>query len=157
MATGDRETRRNSRPLRSDGFLRDLDDDLLSFAKYGVDSRRCRTPIAPSSAASSTSTRAGFAVRLAGLEDTLEIITHVEKRGFFQADVDKRRLHTREDSTDPTLDDVTDDTLVTFALDMKFRELSVFDQRNSGFPEFCVDHDFIAHFSACLATRTIDL
>jgi len=156
MAAGNREARGNASALRSDRLFRDLDDDLFSLLKNRVDARRSGSSIS-ASAVSPSPTAARFALGLTGFENALEIVADVEKGGLLQADVDKGRLHAGKNTADPALHYVADDTLVSLALDMEFGELAVLNERDTGFPAFRINHNFVAHRSACPAVRPVCL
>jgi hypothetical protein len=150
MTTGDRDARGDARALGTDRFLGDLDDDFLALVEDRIDPRRRRPATTSAAVATSAATRLAFGVT--GFESALEVVTHVEKGCFLQADVDESGLHAGEHAHDASLDDVADDALVAFALDMQLSELALLEQRNPGFPEFRVDDDLVLHRSACSAS-----
>ena len=58
---------------------------------------------------------------------------------FLEADVDERRLHSRQYALDAALVDVSRDPTFAFPLDVELAEETVFDERNPGFGAVCVD------------------
>ena len=66
-------------------------------------------------------------------------IRHVQVGGLLQTDVDKGRLHSRQDSLDPAFVDVPRDAPFLFALDVEFGQQAVLDQRNASLGPVRVD------------------
>ena len=159
MSSWDRQARGDARALRPDRLFRDLNDDLLALFQNRVDARGSGTPVSasPTSASpvSSFPTTTGFAFGLAGLENALEVVADVEKSGLFQSDIDKGCLHAGKYAADSALYDVSNDALVSLALDMEFGKLAALDQRDPGFPRLRINHNFVAHDSTCPAARPI--
>ena len=121
VAAGNGNIGGDASALGPDGGLGDLHDDFLAFGKDSVDPRGRSAASAP--ALSSASAGAGFLLA----PDIVEVVAHVEEGGFFEANVDKGRLHPREYPADATLDHVSDDALSAPAFDVEFRELGLFE------------------------------
>ena len=60
-------------------------------------------------------------------------ISDIKETGFFQSNVDKGNLHSRENFSDPTLVNISHNALVGFVFNKQFRDLMVFHQRNTDF------------------------
>ena len=63
----------------------------------------------------------------------LHKVGNVEEGVAFQADIDKRRLHARQNAGDAALIDGACEGVFVFALEVDFREQIVFHQAHLGF------------------------
>jgi hypothetical protein len=74
-----------------------------------------------------------------------EKIGNVEKCVALQANIDKRRLHPRQNARDASFMDAACQRIFVGALEVNFHQLIVFDQRHSGLVPVGRDHQFLTH------------
>ena len=75
----------------------------------------------------------------------VEDIGNVEKRRFVQTDIDKCRLHARQDTDDAAPVDVADDAKLAVAFDVEFGNVTVLQQCNPRLVGRGVDDQFLGH------------
>jgi hypothetical protein len=73
----------------------------------------------------------------------LEEIRHVKKRVAIQADIDKSRLHARQDARHPAFVDAPGQGILVFALIIDFGYLIVLDNRHARFVAVRGDRQFL--------------
>jgi hypothetical protein len=134
-----------SRPsaLGADGFLGYLNDDLLTLSQQILDARAARRPrrLAIFIVVLYACTPLSFACRNqpAKIVWSPTHVRHVQVSRFFQTDIHKGRLHSRQDSLDPALVDVAGDATLLFALDVELGQQAVLHQRNASLGAVRVD------------------
>ena len=157
---GHRDLRGDARALGRDGFLGDLDDQVLAALEDVLDGRRFRA--APASAATTASATGArrtavavgvfvvvliivvvvIIVRLIFWKDE---IGRVQERAFFRAYVDERCLNSRKDRLYSSEVDVADHAARLGTIDQKLNELVVLDDRDPRFSRVRVDQNFSFH------------
>ena len=107
-----------ARTFGIDGVFDDLNQDGLTFKEHVFDAL-------------------GF-VRIAAL---FEDIDDMQKRGAFQADIDKRALHAGKHAFDDTQINIADQAVTAVALDVQLADIVLFQNGHTRFLRRNVDED----------------
>jgi heme exporter protein B len=87
----------------------------------------------------------GVVAALLGIVGPRDDVGHVEERVPLEADVDKCRLHPRQDAIHAAEIDVADEAAVGDALDLDLGDLAVLEDRDTGLLRRRVDEDLARH------------
>ena len=124
-APGDRHLGRKSRALGADRILDHLNQQRLAFIDDVLD---------------------GLALAIRGLADPrLPDIGNMQKSGTFQADIDKCRLHARQNSHHLAQINIADEAARSVAFDMQFLDDPLLEDGNPGFLRGEIDEDTFGH------------
>ena len=115
---GQRDLGGQARAFGVDGVFDDLNQDGLTFKEHVFDAL-------------------GF-VRIAAL---FEDVDDMQKRGTFQADIDKRTLHAGKDAFDDTQINIADQAMAAIAFDVQFADIVLFQNGHTRFLRRNVDED----------------
>src|SRR5688572_29755868 len=113
---------RKARPFCSYRILDHLNDQILPFSEQLLDRRAARAV-------------------LSAAPD----VGYVKECSALAADIDERRLHTRQNAYHSTHVDVADEPPRGRSLDVELVSDTVFDHRNAGLLRCNVDEDFFGH------------
>src|SRR5688572_30120713 len=139
---GEGDLRGNARPFRGDGFLRDLDEDLLSALQEVLNGRGLGTTAA-----------CRRVVRFRGFVLVVFLVTvlvehevrGMEKCALLRADVDERGLNARKNGLDFTEVDVANHPPGFGTVDEELHELVVLEDRDPRFARARIDENFSLH------------
>ena len=116
--------RRQPCPFGADGIFHDLHHQAITLMEDALDRQR---------------TRSGY------LSGRLPDIGHMQERRALQANIDKRRLHSRQDSGDAPEANVTHQTTPARTFNVEFLQRSVLDDANAHFLRHDIDQDRFRH------------